>query len=257
VFANGWKAKTMRRARRLIAETSNTTLGIILAFALIILIIVLPRLIPGGRFGASCSALAHPIPGGNNQSLLSARSAGALRLEIDVQHSNLAVGESLVVNATFINEGVGGIILFFVPQEALLRDDGTPGLSFVIQRLADGATLSEPTTVRPPNPQRTTFPTEVLHILGPRQRCTEQLTFDTIRLNSLGLAPGRYFIRAAYRNPFRGTLNVSPAATATPIFPDQGVYVTQELLSNEVEFTVGLQQPTPLVATGEAPPLGG
>ena len=247
----------MQRARRLIADTNNTTIGIIVVASFLVLVIIMPRVIPGGRFGVACSALAHPIPGGNNQSLLAARSEGALRLAIDLQRTSLAVGDPVVVNVTFINEGVGAITLFFVPQETLLRDDGTPGLSLQIIRASDLAPLNEPTTVRPPNPQRTTFPVEVLHVLGPRQRCTEQLTFDSVRLSSLGLSPGRYYIRATYRNPFRGALNTPPNATATPIFPDQGVYTTQELRSNEVGFTIGIEQPAPQVPAGEAPPLGG
>ncbi len=248
----------MQRVRSLVSDTSNTTLGIVFVAFAIMLMIVLPRVIPGGRFGVSCSALAHPAANGNNQSLLAARSEGALQLQIDLQRDSMAMGEALVVNATFINEGVGAITLFLAPREALLRDDGTPGLNFQVQRLSDLATFPEPTTTRPPNPQRTSFPAEVLYILGPKQRCTEQLAFDGIRLNNMGLAPGRYSIQATYRNSFRGTLNISPAATATPIFPDQGVYVTQELRSNEVIFSLGIQQPVTVVPQpGEAPPLGG
>jgi hypothetical protein len=153
---------------------------------------------------------------------------------------------------------VGAITLFLIPQEALLRNDGTSGLNFQVQRLSDLATFPEPTTTRPPNPQRSTFPSEVLFILGPKQRCTEQIVFDGIRLNNMGLAPGRYTIQGTYRNPFPGTLNISPAAIATPIFPDQGVYVTQELRSNDVIFTLGIQQQVTIVpSAGEAPPLGG
>lgn len=233
----------MQRARSLFTETDTTTLAIVAMAFVLVLIIILPQVIPGGRFGVSCSQLAHPIPGGNNQSLLSERSAGALQLEISLPRDNLSLADPLTVNVTFINTGVGAITLFFVPEEALLRDDGTPGLNFQIQRASDQALLSEPTTVRPPNPQRTTFPVEVLHVLGPKQRCTEQLSFSTVRLSSLGITPDRYTLQAVYRNPFRGTLNVPPGATATPIFPDQGVYTTQELRSNRVDFSVGIEQP--------------
>ncbi len=235
----------MQRARDLISDTSNTNLTIVVFAFVLLLIILLPRVIPGGRFGIPCSSLAHPIPGGNNQSYLSARSEGALRLEIALQRSSINPGEPLTVNVTFINTGVGAITLFFVPEEALLRDDGAPGLSFQILRLPDRALLGEPPTVRPPNPQRTQFPPEVLHVLGPRQRCTEQITFSATRVNSAGLTAGSYSMRAIYRNFFRGEIIVPPGATATPIFPDQGVYTTQELRSNEVEFSIGLPQPAP------------
>lgn len=247
----------MQRLRGLFQDSSNTTMGIIVVASALLLLIIVPQVIPGGRFGVSCNALAHPIADGNHQSLLAARSEGALQLVIDVQYENISPGDPLVVNATFINEGVGTITLFLIPEEALLRDDGTPGLNFQVQRLSDLATFPEPTTTRPPNPQRTTFASEVLYILGPKQRCTQQLVFDGIRLNNMGLVPGRYSIQATYRNPFRGTINISPAATATPIFPDQGVYVTQELRSNDVIFSLGIQQQVTIVPPGEAPPLGG
>jgi hypothetical protein len=242
----------MQRARDLVAETNNVTLSIIAFAFVLVMMLVVPQAIPGSRFGVSCSSLANPIAGGNNQSLLAARSqeSEALGLEIELKRSNISVNEPLVVNATFVNRGVGSITLFFVPQEAQLRDDGAPGLYFLIQSIPARANFSEPTTVRPPNQVRQTFRPEVLHVLAPKQRCTEQLTFDTIRLNSLGLSPGRYAIRAVYRNPTHGTLQLVPGATATPIFPDQGVYVTQNLQSNDVEFNYGVapqvEEPQPL-----------
>jgi hypothetical protein len=242
----------MQRVRDLVDETNNITLAIT-AFAFVMaLLILMPQVIPGGRFGVSCSSLANPIPGGNNQSLLSTRSEGALQMDISLARSSIAVNDSLSVNVTFVNNGVGAITLFFIPEESLLRDDGTPGLSFEILRLPDRTVYSEPANIRPANVQRQSFAAEVLHILGPKQRCTEQITFSNVRLSNLGLQPGSYALQAVYRNSSRGTLNVSPAATATPIFRDQGVYITSELRSNQVEFTVGAQ-----AAPDEAAPLGG
>jgi len=241
----------MQRAREFVRETSNTTLAVIVFAFVMTLMIVLPEVAPTSRFGTSCSALAHPIPGGNNQSLLAARSSNALQLQLDVPRPNIGLNEELVVNVTFHNTGVGPVTLFFVPEETLLRNDGAPGLSIEIVRLPDRAIFSEPATLRPPNPERQTFPVEVLHVLGPRQRCTESLTFTSARLANLNLQAGNYAMRAIYRNRFPGTLSVPPGATATPIFTTQGVYVTSELSSNMVEFSIGL------VSEGQAQPLGG
>ena len=83
---------------------------------------------------------------------------------------------------------------------------------------------------------------EILHVLGPRQRCTEQLRFETFRLADLNLPAGTYTVTAIYRNTFPGTVSVSAGAVATPIFPDQGVYTVQELRSNVVEFSIGVPQ---------------
>lgn len=227
----------------MIAGVDNTTMVIVAGAFLLLLIILLPRVIPGGRFGIPCTGLAHPIPGGNNQSVLAERSAGALTVEITLERSDLGVSDPLIVNATFINNGVGAITLFFVPEESLLRDDQTPGLNFIVRRVADNALMSEPTTVRPPNAVRQQFPTETLYILGPRQRCTERLTFDPVRLSNAGITTGNYTIRAIYRNFYPGILDVQPGATATPIFQNQGVYITDGLRSNEADFSVGITPP--------------
>jgi hypothetical protein len=84
----------MQRLRGLVSDTSNTTLGIISVAFVIVLLIVVPQVIPGSRFGVSCSALAHPAADGNGQSLLAARSDGALRLVIDVQRDSISPGEA-------------------------------------------------------------------------------------------------------------------------------------------------------------------
>lgn len=227
-------------------------MGILVFGAVLVLMIVAPQVAPTSQFGVACSSLSNPIPGGNNGSLLAARSADALRLTLDLQRRNLAVNDELTVNVTFNNTGVGAITLFFIPGETLLRNDGTPGLSIEIARLPDRTVFSEPSTIRPPNPQRQSFANETLHVIGPRQRCTEQVTFTQARLSNLGLAPGNYAIRAIYRNTTAGAINVPVGATATPIFNTQGAYTTAELSSNIVEFTIGLVD-----QAGEAQPLGG
>lgn len=227
-------------------------MGIFSFGAILILMIVVPQVAPTSRFGVACSGLANPIPGGNNGSLLSARSADALRLTLDLQQRNLAVNDTLTLNVTFENSGIGAITLFFVPGETLLRNDGTPGLSIEIARLPDRTIFSEPSTIRPPNPQRQSFPNETLHVIGPKQRCTEQITFTQTRLSNLNLAAGNYAIRAVYRNTTAGAINVPAGATATPIFNTQGAYTTAELSSNIVEFSIGL-----VSQAGEAQPLGG
>lgn len=245
----------MQRIRNAVGDTDNTTVAIVTVGFVLLLIILLPQVIPGGRFGVSCSALANPIPGGNNQSLLSARAEGTLGLEISLPQIDVPINSSLLVNATFVNNSIGAITLFLVPRESLLRDDGTAGLNFVIRRLPDQTVVSEPVTIRPPNPQRTQFSAETLHILGPRQRCTEQIEFTTVRLSNLGLAPGQYSIQAIYRNPYPGTLDFPPAPTPTPIFPNQGVYTTQELRSNTVTFNIVTA--ATVTQPAEAEPLGG
>lgn len=232
----------MQRIKETFGGSDNMTVGIVVVVFALVLLLVLPRIIPGGRFGVSCGSLAHPLAGGNNQSYLSARSQGALEMRIELQRTNLTITDNLVVNLTFVNNGVGAITLFFIPQETLLRNDGSAGLSFEIMRTSDRVVFSERTDIRPPNPQRQQFLPEVLHVLGPRQRCTEQLTFETFRLSDLGLPAGAYTLTAIYRNSYPGQVSAEAGSLATPIFQNQGVYTVQELRSNAVEFTIGLTQ---------------
>ncbi len=243
----------MRRIRDTFNETPNSVLTVGGAFLVLTLLILLPRIFPTERVGVECSRMANPIPGGNNGSHLTAQSEGLLSLQLTLAQSNISTIDALAPTVIFQNGGVGSVTIFLVPQEALLRDDGSQGLHFEIRRSPDGAVFAEPATIRPPVPVRQVFPVEGLHVLGARQSCRQDFSFDPARLSNLGLPPGNYVIQAIYRNPFSGQWNVAPQATATPIFPTQGVYVVNELRSNEIAFSIGLVQPL----TGEAQPLGG
>lgn len=243
----------MQRTRNLVSETPNSTLAIVVAGLTLILFILLPRVFPTELLNIQCSTMANTLSGGNNGSILAARSTGLMTLQLDLSDSNISVNEALRPNVTFLNPGVGSNTLFLVPQEALLRADGSQGLHFVIRRMPDGAVFGEPGTVRPSIPVRQTFAPETLHVLSARQECTESFEFTAVRLSSLGLQPGNYTMQAVYNNPFPGQWNVRPDATATPIFADQGVYVANELRSNSVEFSIGLVDTIP---AGEAQPLG-
>lgn len=233
----------MQRLRNSFSGDRPTGIISIAGFFLV-LMIILPQVIPVGGFGVQCSDLARPIAGGDNQSILAERSAGLLNLQISMERGQIAAGQDLTINVTFVNNGVGSVTLFFVPEEVLLRDENDPnrpGLGFRVVRTADSALMAEPRELRPPNPVRSQFPTENLHILGPRQHCTQTLTFDSVRLNEMGLGTGRYTFTAIYRNGTAGALTTSPQATATPIFNSrgQGVYTVQELRSNTVDLVIG------------------
>lgn len=229
----------MDRLRARFEGNGSTTFAILVAALLIMAVMILPRVLPAERFTVPCTQLANPIPGGNNQSLLARRSQGALDMEISLPSVVVPPGQPLTVNVTFINNGVGTITLFFQPDETLLRDDGTSGLSFVIERVSDRFVFEESPTIRF-RPERTQFPNEFLHLLGPRQRCTEPITLDAARLADIGLnVTGQYSIRAIYRNLSPGTVTPEAGAVATPLFNDQGVYTVNDLRSREVLFNIG------------------
>lgn len=229
----------MQRARDLVSDTNNTTLTVAFVGFALLLLILLPQVIPGGRFGVTCSKLANPILGGNNQSYLAARSEGKLRLEVDLPRNILSVSDELTANVTFVNNGVGAVTFYLVPEQAVLRNAGL-GLHFEIRgTFGNLALYSEPAGLRPDVPQPPQFQREVLHVLGPKQRCTEQLRFAPSRLADLQMPAGNYTIQAVYNNGSRGIVAANPNAIATPIFPDQGVYTAQDLRSNTARFSLG------------------
>ena len=227
-----------------LCNTDNATLAIVIGAFILMLVIVLPRIIPGGRFGVSCSDLASPIPGGINQSILArTRSLDTLGLELNLPQNPITQGGPLTIQMTFINHGVGTITLFFKNDELFLGDDGADGLSFSL-RSETGIDYSE-SSARFPRPHtRPQFTNDTLHLLLPKQRCTQTVTFDAARLaevaSSVGrLGPGDYFITAIYRNRSAGQVPAPGPGTPQPIFPDQGVYVTtQDVRSNQASLRI-------------------
>lgn len=142
----------------------------------------------------------------------------------------------------FINESGGPLTVAFVPDEAVFRYDTTEnGLLFFIQATT-GTVLGEPANVKPPAPIRQQFTPDVLHLLSPHQRCTQTITISAARLAAAGLRQGQYQIIAVYRNSAHGVLSPPGALTPTPIFRDQGVFVTttEGVRSNAVIVGVGV-----------------
>lgn len=219
-------------------DRSKLLVGV--AAVILVAVIVMPRVYPAARLGPECSSLAHPI-GGNNRSLLA--QAGddqqALELDIALADQTTTINQPLEVRVTFINQDIGPIILYLSPQDPpLIPDANGIGLFFEISQIGTANQLIE--SVPPPQPPAS-FNYDDLHLLGSRSRCHETFILSAARLQSLGLQPGEYRMRAYYRNTSEGQLPLPDPAlgmpTATPMYQFQGVW-TGRTSSNEVIFTV-------------------
>jgi hypothetical protein len=241
-----------RRFRDFFDASDDITRIIAFAALIMLLVITLPTLaprIPAVRNGAVCSSLYSPPGDGTQQSILGrAAGTGALKLELTVGSNFLGSGDALILQVHFVNQSAGPLLLALVPEEAVFRyTDAESGLMFAVQT-TDGRALGEPTTTRPPAPIRTQFSQDQLHVLNPRERCTQTITITPDRLAAAGLGQGgQYQVMAVYRNLAPGKLLPIGQLTPTPIFPDQAVWVSPPggVHSNIVTFGFGVT-PVPL-----------
>lgn len=225
----------------------RTRFALVIGLMLLVGVTVLPRVYPAAQLGPQCTNLAAPI-GGNNRSVL-AQSGGdpqALDLELRLPNRIVASDQPLELNVTFANQDIGPVILYLadtLPPLTRLQND--TGLSVEIRRVGTDQILSDNAAPRGA-PQ--VYPSEDLHLLGSRARCTQVYSLSPQQLSAIGVTTGEYRIRAFYSNPSPGVLPLpasGQAPTATPAYSDQGVWVGQTS-SDEVLFSI--------VAPGAAPP---
>ncbi len=210
-----------------------------------LLILALPRLIPGTASGVDCGGMPIPRASGSNQSLLSSQiDPSALHLELAPDHVIINQGQPLDMEVRFINESVAPIVLFYDPVRVTFRyTEQEAGILFSIQT-PDGRALGVPPNVRLPYPVLQSFAPDQLRILAPRSRCNVRVEIDPATLNAAQVIRGDYRVTAVYRNPSRGALPAPGPLTPTPVFRDQGVW-TGQVQSNDILVTVGLPTQPP------------
>ncbi len=217
----------------------------------ILLVIALPRLLPGTASGIDCAALPVPRVSGSNQSVLASQTdPTALHLELVPEIINISPGVALVMEVRFINESMAPLTLFYDPSQVTFRyTQQEAGLLFSVTT-PDGRALGVPPNVRPPFPVHQQFAAIQLRVLGPRQRCTQRVEIDAGQLNAARVVQGEYRITAVYRNQYRGAIPPVGALTPTPVFHDQGVWTgppdqNYQIQSNTIQLIVGVPaQPT-------------
>jgi len=235
--------------RERVRGIDRTNLAIALAGLFLILVIVVPRIYPPARRGPQCSDLASPI-GGNNRSILAqvGNDTQNLELNLSLESEVIRSNEPLRVNLTFVNNDIGPVILYLVPdQQATIGRDQNVGVDLEITQVGVAGVVNDITL--PPVAASYINP-RFLHLLGSRSRCTEQYEISPSLLGAGGgLPPGDYRIRAFYENNNTGAPPVNPDTppTATPAYPtSQGVW-TGQVISEEVRFTViAPGAPTPI-----------
>jgi len=222
-------------------EADRTTLAIVAAGATLVGAILFPRLYPAAQRGPSCSELASPM-GGNNRSVLAQDDSGQpdLSLDLSMDSTSLRQNAPVSVRVTFVNGNIGPVILYLTGQRPPLSNDANAiGLRVELTRL-DGTPLlaNEATTDVPLGAAPTWVDPGLLHLLGSRDRCSEQYDYS---IDPGVLVPGDYRIRAFYRNVNVGTQRpfgqFDPTPTATPAYFNQGIW-TGAISSQEVRFTV-------------------
>ncbi len=233
------------RARSFYSESDGVTRVIAFAAFVILLIIALPGLaprVPGFTNGSTCTSLISPSGNGSNQSLLAAAAdPNSLRLELVPEKDTFGLNESIMLNVRFVNDSAAPMTLAIVPEEAVFRYTGREqGLSFYIADAA-GNTRGEPANIKQAAPIRQQFPSNILHVLSPRQRCVVPVSITPYRWQAAGLTTGQYQIIAVYINTSRGALSAVGLRTPTPVFRDQGVWVTaaEGVRSNTVMINMG------------------
>ncbi len=233
----------MYRARRYwdnFSASDPVTQLIAGAAFLILLVVALPRIWPGTASGVDCLGLSSPRISGSNQSILASQAdENAIVLELVPQKNTIAVGEPLVMDVRFINTTMSPLSMYFGASIIPFRyTEQEVGLMFSIQS-EDGRVLGEPVNVRPFVPIPTQYTPDQIHVLGPRQRCTMHVEVDAARLAASQMGPGNYLLTAVYRNQSKGILPPVGRLTPTPMFPDEGVWITPKVQSNSVTISVG------------------
>lgn len=233
--------------REQVGRADSTTRVIALVGLILLGVISLPTIgptIPAVANGSECTSLYSPPGNGTQQSILGRTAdANALLLQISLAANTLQPGNALYVQIHFVNQTALPITFALAPTEAVLRfNNSESGLMFAVAS-SNGQVLAEPAGVKPPAPIRNSFDPSLLHVLNPRQHCTQTIIFSTDRVNAAGLTPGgQYQIKAIYRQTARGILGPVGALTPTPMFPDQGVWVTTNggIQSNTITIGYGV-----------------
>lgn len=255
----------IKRIRRFLRDTENIKLIIFAVLAMAVASNGLPLALPQLKAGAVCVNLPN-APGGNRQSLLAYPKATSpdpdvtidqqrLELDLDILTNGVTetgdpiaiAGQPLRVRVTFINKDIGPLTLYLLediknvgPIESY-ENPSIVGLIFEIRPVGSDIPLRDQSTNRNAAQQLTTFPLESQFILPAHSRCYVDVEFTVDELNVMGLrGPGEFRIRAYFRNESRGTLIQAAGATATPMFPDQGVW-TGTAQSREVRFRVDIE----------------
>ncbi len=181
----------------------------------------LPRLIasivPGADEGVPCSWLRMAEDRAAHQSLLGRGTTSPITLGISTSALPATPDGELIIRIIVANDSLGTVPIIYNPNQVQIGDAGfNTGLGIAINSnapLSSGAGQGGGFV-----------PEGDIRLLGPRQRCVHTLRFTASNLPDPSLATGAATVKAYYRNTSPGVTQ-SQDPLATPIYPDQGLWV--------------------------------
>jgi hypothetical protein len=202
-------------------DNSNTLVALFLLVLLAVLAGTAPRLIgsivPGADEGVPCSWLRQADDRAAHQSLLGRGATSPLTLGVNTSPLPSTSDGELVIDIIIVNDSLGTVPIVYNPDQVQIGDAGfNTGLGIVINSNAP---------LTPGGLQANAFvPESDIRVMGPRQRCVHTLRFPATQLPDPSLATGTATVKAYYRNTSPGVTQ-SQDPLATPIYPDQGLWV--------------------------------
>lgn len=206
------------------ATSRSGSVGIILLIALAFL--AGPNLIPRvfSRLspyfeGVPCNNLRNSPDRANHQSLLGRDDDDAMQLRIRSSAIPNSGDGFLTLQIIVENNSIGTLAFVYNEDEVSIGDNNTSGLGIIFSPTNSLATTNN----RQDSPS---FPESEIRLLGPRQRCIHTISIPAGNvIPDQSVTSGTAQVLAYYRGTSRGSVVQPPGAVATPIYPDQGLWV--------------------------------
>jgi hypothetical protein len=184
---------------------------------------ILPRFLsniaPQVYEGLPCEWLRTGEDRASHQSLIGRAVENPFSVRVQTSALPTDAAGFLTVRVILVNESLGTVPFVYDPNQVIVGDTNTSGL---------GVIFSPTTQLIAGNPRQdsATIPEAGIRLLGPRQRCVHTIEFPAGNvLIEPGLSSGTGQVRAYYRNNNRGQIVPVVGTLATPIYPDQGLWV--------------------------------
>ncbi len=181
---------------------------------------LLPRIItavlPSATESIPCEWLRSGVQRAEHQSLIGRSAVNPLTIRVRTSALPRAAEERLTITIIITNESIGTVAIYYNPRQVRLGDDGvTSGLGIV---------FNSPNRQASGSPSSTQYPEADIRLLGPRQSCVHRVEFAPNQFPDQSIGSGAATVKAYYRNTARGA-SQPITAQATPIYPDQGLWV--------------------------------
>jgi hypothetical protein len=203
----------------------TSTNSLVAIFLLVLLAVfagpgMLPRIIasiiPSADESIPCEWLRSGIDRAAHQSLIGRSAVNPIVVSVRTSALPRTAEERLVISIVITNQSIGSVAIYYNPTQVRLGDDGvTSGV---------GVVFNSPNPVPAGQGQGAPYPEADIRLLGPRQSCVHRIEFPANQYPDASIGSGNATVKAYYRNTTRGASS-SLSTLATPIYPDQGLWV--------------------------------